>query len=175
MKQTIDAEYIKVLRLKLILKCIYTTAPILVAVAIILGLFGFDYYYETIIIGLQIAFYILLGLLIVIPLLCFIVASAWAVKWFENYSFELEDTGIRINVGVITKRQKFIPYNKIQNLELVRGFLERRYGLSTIEIQTAGYTGVPRGPFSRPEGEIPGIRDPEPIIDEIRALMAKTS
>ena len=144
----------------------------LIAITILLGVFSLNLFPPVS--GLQTAFYILLGLLIVIPILCFTIASVWAVKWFENYSYELEDTGVRINSGVITKRQKFIPYNKIQHLELVRGFLERRYGLSTIEIETAGYMGVQRGPFSRPEGEVPGLREPEPIMDEIRALMGKT-
>jgi membrane protein YdbS with pleckstrin-like domain len=104
------------------------------------------------------------------------MSSIWADKWFENFSYDLDDKGVVINSGVITKSRKFIPYNKIQNLEIISGFIERRYGLSTLQLQTASMMNVYRGPYSRgSEGQIPGLRYPDPVADEIRARMEKVS
>jgi uncharacterized membrane protein YdbT with pleckstrin-like domain len=137
---------------------------------IMLGVFSFG----LDILELTTMFYVLLVLLILIPLIAFLIGSYWANKWWENFSFELENEGVRINAGVITKTQKFIPYKKIQDLTIVSGFWERRYGLSTIQIETAGTAGSYRGRAS-PEGVIPGLRAPEPIANEIRARMEKNN
>ncbi|NVM52197.1 MAG: PH domain-containing protein [Candidatus Helarchaeota archaeon] len=171
--QIIDEDYKKVLKLKLTLKYFLIIAPIPISITILFGILNF--YLTLPLLWLQIALFISLGILIGIPILGYVIASIWAIKWFENYSFKLEDEGVKIYSGVITKSQKFIPYNKIQNVELVSGFFERHFGLSTIQLETAGYTGGYRGPYPRPEGLIPGLRDPEPIMDEICAKTGKYS
>jgi membrane protein YdbS with pleckstrin-like domain len=112
----------------------------------------------------------LLGMLIICAIVCLTTASIWAAKWFKNFSYELDNKGVVINSGIITKSRKFIPYNKIQNLEIISGFIERRYGLSTIQLQTASAMGIDRN-----STVIPGLRNPDPIADEIRARMEKVS
>ena len=101
----------------------------------------------------------------------------YAKAWYNNFSFELEKDGIRINSGVITKSQKYIPYEKIQDLTLRSSFWERRYNLSTILIETAGSSAIVyKGRvIQRPEGVIPGLKDPQPLMDEIRSRMGKGS
>ena len=155
-----DEEYKKVIKIYLAIAVLMISVIPLIPILIICLMNGW-----------YLVIYIYLIFMAIAPILgYFVLAPSIGEKIFESYSYELEDEGIRINSGIITKRQKFIPYEKIQNLELKRGILERRYGLATIAIETAG-----SAVSYAPEGMLVGLREPEPIMEEIRARMKKTS
>jgi membrane protein YdbS with pleckstrin-like domain len=174
MSLKIDEEYKKVLRLRLTLISLSPFA--LVLIMFIVGFsvaFVFDGSNYP---WIPMEVYILLGMLIICAIMCLAAASIWTRKWFENFTYDLDEKGVVINSGVITKSRKFIPYNKIQNLEIISGFIERHYGLSTIRIQTASAMVLYRNTYSREfDGVLPGLRNPEPIADEIRTRMEKVS
>ena len=80
-------------------------------------------------------------LLITIPaflVLCFV----WAKLTYRFYRYELLDTGFRKESGVIYKKYVTIPYDRIQNVDINRGILARIFGLSDLNIQTAGASAV---------------------------------
>lgn len=160
MAQKIDKEYIKVGRIQI---AIAFSMMFLVLSLLILIFFGFRF---------TTAFFITLGLLGGILLILYLFLTfVYANKAIENYSFQLEDEGIRIISGVIRKSQKFIPYRQIEHLEIRRGIFDRHFGFSTIVIDTAGHAGG----YGPPEGMIPGLRNPDPIMEEIRIKMEKSS
>jgi len=167
MDQKIDEAFKTVVKIKMALMFGLMFIILLLPMTVMFGIFSSSYFPE-----LRTFFIVFLVVLILVPLIAFLIGSFWANKWWENFSFELENEGVRINAGVITKTQKFIPYKKIQDLTIVSGFWERKYGLSTIQIETAGTAASYRG-VAFPEGIIPGLRDPEPIMNEIRARMEK--
>ncbi len=172
MDQKIDENYKRVVKIKMALMFgIMFSLPFL-PMTIMFGWMSSSFVPE-----LQILFYVFLILIICLPLIAYIIGALYANAWYNNFSFELEKEGLRIFSGVITKTQKFIPYEKIQDITVQSGYWERRYGLSTILIETAGSAGyVYKGRvINRPEGVIPGLRDPEPIMDEIKSKMGKGS
>lgn len=109
--------------------------------------------------GLVILFYLLviLSVLLVIPLAAYAVFTRLE---FENYSFNIQKTHLTINKGVLHKRSLTIPYDRVQNVTITSGPLMRRFGISTVTVSTAGYTGL--------LGEsIEGISEPEIVRDII--------
>jgi len=108
-------------------------------------------------------------LLIVLPV---ITAFIWAKLSYYYYRYELTESGFRKEYGVIYKRYVTIPYDRIQNVDILRGILARLLGLSDIHIQTAGVSGASSISYGAgAEGRLPGLsrQEAEQIRDELIA------
>lgn len=57
---------------------------------------------------------------------------------YNFYRFELTDIEYKQEHGILTKSYVSIPYERIQNINISRGIIDRILGLSNIGIQTAG-------------------------------------
>ncbi|MDO8743445.1 MAG: PH domain-containing protein [Candidatus Azambacteria bacterium] len=108
---------------------------------------------------------------IIVPgffILCFI----WAKLTYHFYRYELTDAGFRKELGVIYKKYVTIPYDRIQNVDIYRGIWARILGLSDLNIQTAGASGMIIS-----EGRLPALSKEiaEQLRDEIiqRARQSK--
>lgn len=124
--------------------------------------------------------------LILLSLLIIAISKWWAELLWKNYSFELLDDKIVVRSGVIGHRKVMIPYERIQNVNVQKGVLERIFGVSSIQIETAGSAGLPGNGAgygfyafkSLAEGTIQGITDTEPIekfiMKKIRSRKAGT-
>src|SRR3989304_6228103 len=53
-------------------------------------------------------------------LLLLVVNYVWAKYFYATYRFELAEKGLRIEKGVIWKRFVTIPYERIQNVDILR-------------------------------------------------------
>lgn len=94
-----------------------------------------------------------LGLIIIIFLVELFVHLTYI-----NWKYEFTPDSLKIEKGVIVKRYNSIPYERVQNVDITRGILARILGFSSIEIHTAGYSGMHharRGTHS--EGYLPGV------------------
>lgn len=106
----------------------------------------------------------LFGFLFLLPSLLLVVfAWFWAKAVYDNFGYELGEDRIIIESGVIWKRSVYIPYEKIQNIDIVRSPLSRLFGLALLQIQTAGISGA-----ALVEGRIPGLH-----LDDANALRNK--
>ena len=56
---------------------------------------------------------------------------------YRNFSFIVKDNDIIVNSGILTKRSKLIPFDKIQNIDLKSGLLIRLFGLTRVNIWTS--------------------------------------
>lgn len=75
---------------------------------------------------------------------------------YINWKYGLTADALRIEKGIIWKKYVSVPYERIQNVDILRGILARLLGLSDIYIQTAGQSMGPAfSPFS--EGRLPGL------------------
>jgi membrane protein YdbS with pleckstrin-like domain len=106
--------------------------------------------------------------LVLLSILIIAISKLWADLYWKNYSFELLDDKIVVRSGVIGRRKVMIPYERIQNVNVVKGILERIFGVSSIQIETAGGAGAGAGSGfyaakSLAEGTIQGLIDPEPM------------
>lgn len=110
-------------------------------------------------------------LLICLPfIIFFILCFVWAKLTYRFYRYELADIGFRKESGVIYKRYVTIPYDRIQNVDIYRGVLDRLLGLSDLHIQTAGMsTSISRYGGQAAEGRLPGLsrETAEQLRDEL--------
>ena len=99
-----------------------------------------------------------LTILLVFALLI-IIFYYWAKLTYRFWKYEITEDAVRIERGVIWKKYISIPYERIQNVDIYRGVLARIFGLSVLNIQTAGYSGGGGryGVLLTPEGNLPGL------------------
>lgn len=72
---------------------------------------------------------------------------------YRNYKYELNETGLKKESGVIWKEYITIPYSRIQDVTIQRGPFERILGLSSLYIETAGTEGTDLKGVSPQEAE----------------------
>ncbi|CAN5670612.1 hypothetical protein BH23PAT2_BH23PAT2_06200 [soil metagenome] len=80
----------------------------------------------------------------------------------QNYYFEVNETSFRKSYGVVHKNDITIPFNRIQNVNIIRSLSDRVLGLARIDIETAGsvrgeISNISGGSSSTAEGHLPGV------------------
>lgn len=64
----------------------------------------------------------------------------WQVAYFRRFEYELTTDTFDIRSGVISRRNREIPYRRIQNVDISRSMVQRALGVSELRIETAGGT-----------------------------------
>ena len=107
--------------------------------------------------------------IIVIWLVCLGLISAMCIVflplihlWIKNLSYFIRDDRITIQSGILTKKEKNIPYRSITDFVLVRGPFDRILGIGTIKVQTAGQSAEGY------EGNLSGLLDYKPLHADLR-------
>jgi membrane protein YdbS with pleckstrin-like domain len=59
------------------------------------------------------------------------------VRW-RHTQWLLDDTGFRIQRGWLWQSEVLVPRARVQHLDIDRGPIERRFGLATLTVYTAG-------------------------------------
>ena len=98
--------------------------------------------------------------------------------YVKTFSYKISEDHIIIHHGVLTKTVATIPYSRIQNINIVNGVFDRMFKLYTVKIETAGSSAAAASAQSghiRPEGYIPGLKDPKIIERKIKEMMTKYS
>jgi uncharacterized protein len=80
--------------------------------------------------------------------------------------YELRDDEMRWKRGVWFHTTGIVPYNRITNLDIKQGPVMRALGISTLAIQTAGYSGK-----AMAEIRIEGMEHAEELRELIRTLV----
>ena len=102
----------------------------------------------------------------------------YETKYVHNFSYKITEDNIVISHGVFTKTRATIPFSRIQNINIVNGVFDRMFKTFTVKIETAGGSGMAQaaqGGHIRPEGYIPGLKDPYNIENTIKKMMTKYS
>jgi len=116
-------------------------------------------------IDLPAAMAILGGLAVVL-----IIFVVWTRFYYDTMVYELHDDEMRWRRGVWFRTTGIVPYNRITNLDLRQGPVMRWLGISTISVQTAGYSGQ-----SVPEIRIEAIEHAEELRELLRASVRACS
>jgi len=103
-------------------------------------------------------FAILAGIAVIL-----IVFIVWTRLYYDTMAYELHDDELRWRRGVWFRTTGIVPYNRITNLDLKQGPVMRWLGISTISIQTAGYSGQ-----AVPEIRIEAIERAEELREILR-------
>ena len=75
--------------------------------------------------------------------LTLVLLAAWhAYRWpaiaYRHTSYRVDDQGIEIRRGVLWRVVINVPRSRVQHIDVSQGPVERRYGLGTVVIYTAG-------------------------------------
>ena len=75
------------------------------------------------------------GLLVAVAVAC----GAWlgGRRW-ANTRWRLDARGLQVRRGRMFEREIFVPRSRVQHMDIERGPIERRRGLATIVVHTAG-------------------------------------
>ncbi len=99
------------------------------------------------------------------------IYNFWVSMYYNNYRYALGKEGLLINRGIWWKYRRTVPYARIQHISIDQGPIEQIFGLYRVNSYTAG-TGSIGGAsagsrVTGPEGQILGVRTPEPLKEEI--------
>ncbi|WP_457557167.1 PH domain-containing protein [Candidatus Harpocratesius sp.] len=100
----------------------------------------------------------------------------FAVLYVKNFSYEFTEKFIIIRYGVLTKTKTTIPYSRIQNVAIYQNIRDRILKLYKVKIETAGSSAATANAHKgiiRPEGYIPGVKNPTEIEVKINKFVHK--
>lgn len=80
-------------------------------------------------------FYLVASLGVLVFVLIFGVIS-----WMR-FTYRVEEGELRIEHGVFVRKKRYIPFERIQSLDVSEGLLHRPFGLVKIKVETAGTSG----------------------------------
>lgn len=106
-----------------------------------------------------------LGAILVLVILFF----AWVSLYYDSMWYELRDDEMSWRRGVWFRKTGIVPYNRITNLDIRQGPVMRALGISTLSIQTAGYSGQ-----AMPEIRIEAIVHAEELRELIRTQVRES-
>ena len=104
-------------------------------------------------------------------LLIFIILISILNMIYISKHFLITENGIYNISGLLNKKVKYIPYNKITDTSLTIGFIQNFYDMGTINISTAG--GTSRNTYSPYETSITNIKDFKKVNDMITSKIKK--
>jgi len=90
----------------------------------------------------------------------------WVGLYYESMWYELRDDEINWKRGVWFRTTGIVPFNRITNLDVRQGPFMRVLGISTLAIQTAGYSGQ-----AVPEIRIEAIERADELRELIRSMV----
>jgi hypothetical protein len=79
-----------------------------------------------------------LGMAIGMLMLCLALANWRAALAFRYARWRLDGDGLRIRNGRFWRSEVLVPRARVQHLDIERGPIERRFGLATLVVHTAG-------------------------------------
>ena len=81
------------------------------------------------------------------------------LAWYR-FTYRIEQGELRIEYGLIVRKKRYIPFDRIQSLDLSEGILQRLFGLVKVKVETAGSGGM-------------GLQDGEAVLTAITKLDAQ--
>ncbi|MCL7418905.1 MAG: PH domain-containing protein, partial [Halalkalicoccus sp.] len=68
----------------------------------------------------------------------FVAAVAWQVAYFRRFEYETTPDTFDIRSGVVSRRNREIPYRRVQNVDISRNVVQRALEIAELRIETAG-------------------------------------
>lgn len=79
-----------------------------------------------------------LGVAVGLSAVILLIALAYEVAYYRRFDYELTDDTLDIGSGVISRREREIPYARIQNVDVSRNVIQRALGIAAVDLETAG-------------------------------------
>ena len=82
----------------------------------------------------------------------------WIPKYYRSISYTLKEDEVMVERGVWWKMKHVVPYARVMSVDIIQGPISRRFGIGSVQVHTAGYTGGRGGTAG------PGARGAEAAI-----------
>ena len=69
----------------------------------------------------------------------------WIRRYYKSINYQLTRDEVVVEHGVWWKMKHTVPYARVMSVDIIQGPLSRSLGIATVDIYTAGYTGVAGG------------------------------
>jgi membrane protein YdbS with pleckstrin-like domain len=69
----------------------------------------------------------------------------WIRRYCQSINYQLTRDEVVVEHGVWWKMKHTVPYARVMSVDIIQGPLSRSLGIATVDIYTAGYTGVAGG------------------------------
>lgn len=79
-----------------------------------------------------------IGLYIALVIACAMAGAMLGRRRWQHTSWRLDDAGLSVRRGRYFFSETLVPRSRVQHLDLERGPIERRQGLATLVVHTAG-------------------------------------
>jgi len=66
-----------------------------------------------------------------------LVLLTGVLSWYR-FTYRVEDGELRIEHGLFVRKKRYIPFERIQSLDITEGILQRAFGLVKMKVETAG-------------------------------------
>jgi putative membrane protein len=70
-----------------------------------------------------------------------VVLGIGVLNWLR-FSYRLEEGELRMEYGLLVRKKRYIPFDRIQSLDFSEGILHRPFGLVKVKVETAGSSGA---------------------------------
>ncbi|AQS54844.1 hypothetical protein B0W44_02725 [Novibacillus thermophilus] len=80
-------------------------------------------------------------------------SAAWGYIAWRHYTYRIENGEFRIEHGVLNKKRRYIPLERIQTVDFVEGIVHRLFRVVKVRVETAGGT--------EPEANLEAVARPE--------------
>ena len=81
---------------------------------------------------IQLGSFLLFGLLLV---------ASWESAYVRNYEYRIDADTFDIYSGVFSRREREIPFERIQNVDIAQNVIQRAFGIAEVRLETAGGGG----------------------------------
>ena len=82
-----------------------------------------------------------------------------AYRRWKATAWKLDETGLHLRRGRMWRKEVLVPRSRVQHLDIERGPIERRYGLATLIVHTAGTRQHALRVAGLPDADAVGLRD----------------
>lgn len=83
---------------------------------------------------------------------------------YRSLRYRIDDEGVSMSWGVLNRREVFLTYRRLQDIQMTRGIIQRKLGLADLHLHTASGS-------SGPEMKLEGLPEPEAFRDYLYARM----
>jgi len=84
---------------------------------------------------------IMFSIVFIFIVLLIIIGEIYTRMSYNRWLYEFAEDDLKIEKGIIWKKYSNIPYKRVQNVDITRGIIARIFGFSSVNVQTAGYSG----------------------------------
>jgi len=75
--------------------------------------------------------------IIVLGMTIFLLLIGGILHWYR-YTYRIEDGELRIEYGIFVRKKRYIPFERIQTIDVSSGIIQRIFGLVKVQVETAG-------------------------------------